>query len=134
MPETSTARARLDSWKEIAAYIGRDIRTAMRWEKERNLPVHRVPGDGARQPVFAYKDELDEWLGQKEGSAEIERPIEAAAPDVPARRPETTDGKDEDRHSGRKRVLFLALIGLALVAAASIAILRHRPVASGTAL
>src|SRR5215469_12290929 len=103
MPEASTARARLDSWKEIAAYIGRDIRTAMRWEKERGLPVHRVPGDGARQPVFAYKDELDEWLEQKEGSAGAERPIEAAAPAVSARPPETADGKSQNRHSGRKR-------------------------------
>jgi len=134
MPETSTARARLDSWKEIAAYIGRDIRTAMRWEKERSLPVHRVPGDGARQPVFAYKDELDEWLEQKEGSADIERPIEVAVPPGSARPSETTDGKNEDRHSGRKRALFFGMIGLSLVAAASIAIFRHRPAAPGTAL
>jgi hypothetical protein len=37
---------RLESWKEIAAYLGRDLRTVMRWEKERSLPVHRVPGGG----------------------------------------------------------------------------------------
>src|SRR5947199_8842789 len=104
MPEASIARARLDSWKEIAAYIGRDIRTAMRWEKERGLPVHRVPGDGTRQPVFAYKDELDEWLEQKEGPAGAERPIEAAAPAVSPRLPDATDGKEEDRYSGRKRI------------------------------
>jgi hypothetical protein len=35
---------RLESWKEIAAYLNREVRTAMRWEKERGLPVHRIPG------------------------------------------------------------------------------------------
>ncbi len=52
---------RLDSWKEIAAFFGRDERTVRRWEKERALPVHRVPG-GGRGGVFAYSDELREWL------------------------------------------------------------------------
>src|SRR6202041_1755241 len=52
---------RLDSWKEIAAFFGRDERTVRRWEKERGLPVHRVPG-GARSAVFAYTNELADWL------------------------------------------------------------------------
>jgi hypothetical protein len=52
---------RLDSWKEIAAYLGRDLRTVRRWEKEKGLPVHRVPG-GERQAVFAYRAEIDAWL------------------------------------------------------------------------
>jgi tetratricopeptide (TPR) repeat protein len=52
---------RLDSWKEIAAYFGRDERTVKRWEKERGLPVHRMPG-GGRGTVFAFCSELDTWL------------------------------------------------------------------------
>jgi Tfp pilus assembly protein PilF len=52
---------RLDSWKEIAAYLGRGERTAKRWEAERALPVHRLPG-GGRGSVFALASELDEWL------------------------------------------------------------------------
>jgi tetratricopeptide (TPR) repeat protein len=52
---------RLDSWKEIAAFFGRDERTVKRWEKERALPVHRVPG-GVRSGVFAYAAELSQWL------------------------------------------------------------------------
>lgn len=52
---------RLDSWKEIASYLGRDVRTVIRWEQTRGLPVHRVPG-GALSRVFAYPDELDRWL------------------------------------------------------------------------
>jgi Tol biopolymer transport system component len=58
---------RLDSWKEIADYLGRDVRTAIRWEKHKQLPVHRVPG-GKRQAVFAFAHELDAWLtGERDG-------------------------------------------------------------------
>ncbi|HET9282769.1 MAG TPA: hypothetical protein VFR24_12475 [Candidatus Angelobacter sp.] len=70
MPENQIANCRLDSWKEIAEYLKRDVRTAIRWEKDRGLPVHRVPG-GKRQAVFAYPDEINAWLG-KTGSAEVE--------------------------------------------------------------
>ncbi len=52
---------RLDSWKEIAAYLRRDIRTVRRWEKTRSLPVHRLPGDG-RQAVYAFRTEIEAWL------------------------------------------------------------------------
>jgi hypothetical protein len=52
---------RLDSWKEIASYLGRDLRTVRRWERERFLPVHRVPGRG-RAAVYAFRSEIDEWL------------------------------------------------------------------------
>src|SRR5687768_16300144 len=54
-------RLRLDSWKDIATYLRRDVRTVIRWEQERGLPVHRVPG-GRNSRVFAYPDELDAWL------------------------------------------------------------------------
>jgi DNA-binding transcriptional regulator YiaG len=37
-------KSRLESWKEIAAYLRRSERTVMRWESERGLPVRRVPG------------------------------------------------------------------------------------------
>jgi TolB-like protein/Tfp pilus assembly protein PilF len=52
---------RLDSWKEIAAFLGRAERTVKRWETERGLPVRRVPG-GGRSAVFAYSNELADWL------------------------------------------------------------------------
>jgi tetratricopeptide (TPR) repeat protein len=56
----STDRTRLDSWKEIAAFFGRDERTVNRWEKELGLPIHRLPGTKGR--VYAYTDELSAWL------------------------------------------------------------------------
>lgn len=52
---------RLNSWKEIADYLDRDVRTVSRWEKEKGLPVHRVPG-GKRQAIFAYTEEINRWL------------------------------------------------------------------------
>jgi hypothetical protein len=52
----------LRSWKEIAAYLGCDIRTCHRWEDQRGMPVHRAEGAETRSPVFAYKDELDAWF------------------------------------------------------------------------
>ena len=50
----------LDSWKEIAAYLGRDVSTAQRWEHNRGLPVRRIQG-GRRGAVYALKSELDDW-------------------------------------------------------------------------
>jgi tetratricopeptide (TPR) repeat protein len=52
---------KLDTWKEIATFFGRDERTVKRWEKERGLPVHRVPG-GRRGTVYAFPEELTAWL------------------------------------------------------------------------
>ena len=53
----------LNGWKEIAGYVCRDIRTVERWEKQRGLPVRRMPGAG-RATVYALMPELDEWLAQ----------------------------------------------------------------------
>ena len=52
---------RLDSWKEIAEFLRSGERTVRRWEPERGLPVHRMPGNG-RGRVFAYTAELSRWL------------------------------------------------------------------------
>lgn len=54
----------LESWKEISAFLGRDIRTCQRWERELGLPIHRLDGS-PRARVFAYKSELGAWLDQK---------------------------------------------------------------------
>lgn len=70
------AGRRLDSWKEIAAFFGRSERTVKRWETERGLPVHRVPGSG-RGSVFAYAEELSDWLKGR-SSQELEEDSAAA--------------------------------------------------------
>ena len=51
---------RLDSWKEIATYLKRGVRTVQRWERLSGLPVHRLELD-RQSSVFAYKSELDAW-------------------------------------------------------------------------
>lgn len=50
----------VDSWKSIAAYLGRDVRTVIRWEQTRGLPVHRLPG-GPKPAVYALRSELENW-------------------------------------------------------------------------
>lgn len=50
---------RLSSWKEIAGYLGVTVRTAQLWERDRNLPVQRLPGP--RSQVTALKADLDRW-------------------------------------------------------------------------
>jgi len=51
----------LESWKEISAYLSRNIRTCQYWEKKHALPIHRLE-DSPKARVFAYKNELDRWL------------------------------------------------------------------------
>src|SRR3984957_9009969 len=72
---------RLDSWKEIAAFFGRDERTVRRWEKERGLPAHRVPG-GARGSVFAYTNELADWLKGRREELDTEDPVSQEVADA----------------------------------------------------
>ena len=76
------ARRRLDAWKEIATYLGRDVTTVRRWERREGLPVHRHLHDklGA---VYAYADEIDEWMSRRSTKeAPARNPI--AAPTIPA--------------------------------------------------
>jgi len=63
----------LVSWKEIAAFLNRAERTVKRWERERGLPIHRVPG-GERGSVFAYPSELADWLNGRDGELETDDP------------------------------------------------------------
>ncbi len=55
----------LGSWKEIADYLGKEIRTCWRWEKDFGLPVHRIDSTSSRSRVFAYKAEIDAWLRRR---------------------------------------------------------------------
>lgn len=58
----------LNSWKEIAVYLGRGVRTVQRWHSELRLPVHRV-WNTPHSPVSAYTSELDEWLRRQLGGS-----------------------------------------------------------------
>ena len=65
MSTTQAKPGLLNSWKEIAAYLGRGVRTVQRWEKI-GLPVCRV-GVGTRSPVLAYTQEIDFWIQTAQG-------------------------------------------------------------------
>src|ERR1700742_632462 len=60
---------RLDSWKEIAAYLNRDVTTVQRWEKREEMPVHRHLHD-KRGSVYALPSELDGWLERRKPRSE----------------------------------------------------------------
>jgi TolB-like protein/Tfp pilus assembly protein PilF len=78
-PRPPETQDRLDSWKEIAAHLGREVRTVQGWEKNEGLPVHRHLH--ARQgSVYAFKSELDAW-----------RQARKIVPEEPAQTPEAGD-------------------------------------------
>ena len=123
-PQLKASDRRLESWKEIAAFFGRDERTVRRWEKECSLPVHRVPG-GAKGRVFAFEGELSQWLSTPQAVAGTEASAETPSdPALPAKLP------------GGGMVKWAALIAVCLLLAIGVAAYRrsHRFVvaASGT--
>ncbi|MCH7803036.1 MAG: helix-turn-helix domain-containing protein [Acidobacteria bacterium] len=61
MSPNSPSGERLDSWKEIAAYLDRDMSTVRRWEQREGLPVHRH-GHHKLATVYAHRSEIDAWL------------------------------------------------------------------------
>ncbi len=93
-PFESPRTEKLDSWKEIAAYLKRDESTVRRWEKE-GLPVHRHTHK-RKATVYAHKSEIDVWWNDGHGRVEL---VETA-----------TAGR-------RPRVVWWATAGLLLIAA-----------------
>jgi len=93
---TSPAGERLESWKEIAVYLNRSVRTLHRWEKEEGLPVHRQLHKELGS-VFAYKGELDAWSRAR------------------SVRPETADHTNEPRSPNRSRVVVTLACSAAVV-------------------
>jgi Tol biopolymer transport system component len=70
-PSAPTHEDRLDSWKEIAVYLNRDVTTVQRWEKREGMPVHRHLHDRMGS-VYASRAELDAWVkGRNPRAAEV---------------------------------------------------------------
>jgi len=63
-PRLIDSQDRLDGWKDIAAYLGRNERTVRRWEEREGLPVHRHAHD-KRSSVYAYRLELERWRSSR---------------------------------------------------------------------
>jgi len=70
-PPAPTPDERVESWKEIAAYLQRDVRTVQRWEKKESLPVYRHMHDKLGT-VYAYRAELDAWWNNRRPRLELE--------------------------------------------------------------
>lgn len=54
----------LNSWQEIASYVGKGLRTVQRWEREIDFPVHRVDNDSRR--VYSDTEEINQWMRRSE--------------------------------------------------------------------
>lgn len=107
---------RLDSWKDIAAYLKRDVSTVQRWEKREGMPVHRHLHDKIGS-VYAYPAELDEWARSRR--APDARP-DPAAPAEPSAAPPVR------RSRARAIVAAVASIVVAIAAIAGFAYSRQQ--------
>ena len=124
---------RLDSWKEIAAYLNRDVTTVQRWEKRERMPVHRHVHE-KRGSVYALTEELDDWIQSRRsragetqadetGDDEIQNASETEDPQgIPSER-----GAATAKTARKVRLWFVlaSLVSLCLLAAAWL-LLRHR--------
>jgi TolB-like protein/Flp pilus assembly protein TadD len=117
--EKPLERRRLDSWKEIAAYLNRDVTTVQRWEKREGMPVHRHVHH-KRGSVYALIEELDEWVQSRRSRAA--EPEENAEPEMI---PAATNG--HGALAERKMSLWFTMAAvLCLCLAAGWLVLRHR--------
>lgn len=66
----------LTSWKEIAAYLGKGVRTVQRWEQRFGLPVRRPSANS--HIIFALPTELDAWV-QRHQTAPQSHPAQTVA-------------------------------------------------------
>jgi TolB-like protein/Tfp pilus assembly protein PilF len=79
--EDSPRSERLETWGEIASYLGREIRTVQRWEKSLGLPVRRL-GGADKSRVFAFRHEIDAWWREHETRANSVEPEESTTSNV----------------------------------------------------
>jgi hypothetical protein len=67
-PENHNGHAAvLTSWKDIARYMGKGVRTVQRWEQDFGLPVRRPKGSN-KKAVLARPRDLDAWVAMHCGS------------------------------------------------------------------
>jgi tetratricopeptide (TPR) repeat protein len=115
-PPGSAAGERLDSWKEIASYLKRGVRSVQRWEVEEGMPVHRHHHD-KRGTVYAFSSELDAWWMER-GALITERngAEEILPPEPEAETPERDVGLAPDPLPRKSRRAVWTGAGLALAA------------------
>lgn len=108
--EPGATGRRLTSWKGIAAYFDRDVRTVQLWEQKEGLPVHRQE-HSLRAGVYAYPAELDQWFNARARKRAIEtEPIVAETATIESFRPPLA------RHAWKWLVPLALAIVIAVVA------------------
>jgi TolB-like protein/tetratricopeptide (TPR) repeat protein len=114
---------RLDSWKEIAAYLNRDVTTVQRWEKREGMPVHRHQHD-KRGSVYALAGELNAWAKNRSLQTGETDPVPGPAP------PAAAGAASPGAMPWMRLALALAVIVVLGLATASWLVRRPRPIAS----
>ena len=108
-PAEKPPEKRLDSWKEIAVYLNRDVTTVQRWEKREGMPVHRHLHD-KRGSVYAIPDELNEWIrGRKPRTDDIEKEPEEETHSSPSDDQKPVAGRPIRRWFALAAILCIAL-------------------------
>jgi Tol biopolymer transport system component len=103
---------RLDSWKEIAAHMRRDVTTVQRWEKREGMPVHRHLHDKLGS-VYASRAELDAWAQSRRAALAADG---GEAAEVPAPAPTSAVAPAPAHPEGRIRtVIWVAAAAAALL-------------------
>jgi WD40-like Beta Propeller Repeat len=115
-PSVRPPEDRLDSWKEIAAYLNRDVTTVQRWEKREGMPVHRHLHDRMGS-VYAFRADLDTWARSRNLRAAEENGNDAPSLNLPAVPPRPAISTYLTKW---KFVLPLAAAGVALAIGASL--------------
>src|SRR5690242_20392600 len=105
---------RLDSWKEIAAYLDRDMTTVQRWEKREGMPVHRHLHDRMGS-VYASRAELDAWAESRNLRAGQGHGDGTASLDLAGRPPRTAISTSSTNWTF---VLAVAAVGIVLAISA----------------
>ena len=91
-PSERPPEDRLDSWKEIAAYLKRDVTTVQRWEKREGMPIHRHLHDRMGS-VYASRADLDAWMRSRNlrvvqengnNAISLNSPVQPPQPEIPA--------------------------------------------------
>src|SRR3984885_7210687 len=105
----------LDSWKEIASYLKRDVTTVQRWEKREGMPVHRHLHDKMGS-VYASRVELDVWMRGRNLRAAQENGGDGQSSSSTALAAQPSFSRDSSGDSSRRWavVLLLAAVGVAL--------------------
>jgi TolB-like protein/Tfp pilus assembly protein PilF len=127
---------RLDSWKDVAAYLKRDVTTVQRWERREGMPIHRHVHD-KQGSVYAFRSELDSWQRTRTRQVETEETQPSSASVAEPPRPDSEEAGVSSlpsvqqpaarprRHQLGRFSAFAGLIGL-VVAAIAFGVARGR--------